>query len=308
MQKEVNELLHYKAKELMTAPWKWDEELQGEGIIGLCKGCPNIMEREKKTYCILKSCFEAKKKVWIQNYLNQASLLSGIQVVEEEKLDTPSYSLNTFSSYNSAEQETLRKSIAGHCENLRLIYEERVNSNNEKDQDYLAGIGFPHARIVCGKRNGFCACKNAAEKGVDIKTGDGVIDQERLREIRRLERERLKLNRQRIAEMKAETTEQIFKAMKEQDLKVWKVLFQSCYYETDWRDAVKNATSVDQLLYAMITRNVQSRIWNEKPKDALDSFNSFLASMGLEPLDIEMEPEEEPKGKTLMEVLAVEDE
>lgn len=307
LKNEIKDLLRWKANELHSSLWKWDEDLQGKGIIGLCKGCPNNMEREKKAYCTLKSCFLAKKQAWIKNYLSQASLLSGIQTIEEEKFDTPSYSLNTFSSYNSQEQETLRKSIDGQCENLRLIFEEHPNASSEKDRDYLAGIGFAHARIICGKRNGFCTCKKAASKGVDIKTEDGTIDQERLKEIHRLEREQVKLNKQRIAEMKSMTKTAILQAIRDQQLKAWQELTSGLFYESEYSDQIKSATSVDQVQYAMICHKVNHKVWNDDPKDALKHVNELLVSMELDPLDIEIEPEE-PKGKTLMEVFAKEEE
>ncbi len=308
----VAQILMRSATELSKAPWKWDEQLIGEGIIGLCKGCPNNMEREKKVYCTQKACFEAKKLAWIKIYLSQASLLSGIQVIEEEHMTESSYSLNTFNQWSSSQMEALKIARGAQCENLRLAFDDqRYQGESTKKDDYLGTIGFPKARIICSKRSGFCTCRSAVEKGVNITPGeDGKLDTEALKEINRARRAQDKLNNDLMDQMEVATKQAIYQALIKDDLKVWAGIAEKLDYGGDYRGELRNATTVAQIWMLMAGKIAKSNRYYGDPKSVLKQFNKYLAELGLEALPWDLEPhiEEKPEGKPLIEVFKDEQE
>ncbi|MEN6572062.1 MAG: ParB/RepB/Spo0J family partition protein [Anaerolineaceae bacterium] len=289
-----------RGNRLSEAPWKWDEQLLGDGIFGLCKGCPQKFEREGKAICVNDECFKAKRHAWQQRYLQQASLLSGIPVLESEK-DHDHYYLSQFSAYNSSSMNALKKSIAGHCENLRLVFDSSAVSSEK--ENHLKELGFPNAEILCSKRSGFCTCMKMADRGMEIKAGeDGKLDSETLKEANRLRREQDRLDTELVDAMQAKTAKVIYQALKEGSIEIWFEIARRVDYGMGNELRCRDSVTVSDIQFAIATKLAVANRYNNTPKDMVKEFNKCLKKLGLDPLDWEIEAEPQPAGKTLMEV------
>ena len=87
-------------------------------------------------------CFRTKISAWQLQYLEKASLLSGIPVLEPDK---GGYSDTTSFGYGA--EVKLEKIREARCENLRLKYDQYERGKD--NITHLGGDGFPQAQIVC---------------------------------------------------------------------------------------------------------------------------------------------------------------
>lgn len=124
---------------------------------GICRTCDRRL-KDQGNICLDKGCYTAKQTLHRRKYLANAADKCGIKAIDPSK----GGNVTPLSEWNSEQTE---KIISSKCENLRLEYAPQSNYKNT-----LTRVdGFPHARIVCDKRNGSCTCI----KGLDIQARQG---------------------------------------------------------------------------------------------------------------------------------------
>ncbi len=283
--------------------WRNTDELAGEGVVGLCRGCQFITTRNGTDYCLKESCFDAKEKAYRMNYLSQASLLSGIAVLEDGK---EGYGAHTDFSYGK--ENLLETSRAKKCENLRIMF-EMVSDYNKRS--HLVAEGFEHAKIVCGKRSGQCTCMKAHDAGFDVEGGTEEDLKAMRRQMLQAQRNELDL----IKHMKADAGNRLSDELEAGSFEAWRLVLEKLTYHSGFKEA--------ETMYALIVRLVELVIekctWGGR-KDVLNQLNGLLKNCGLEELNISFGEEgERPdntgegecvgefvepphQGKTLMEV------
>ncbi len=275
----VDDVVQSNGQRMDSKPWKNTDELVGEGVVGVCKGCANMITRDGKEYCLLDSCFEAKKKAYELQYLSQASLLSGIPILEEGK---ESYSGHT--DFNYGKEATLESIREHKCENLRLMYDYYSRGGREADKiTHLVNEGFEHAKIVCGKREGQCTCMKAKEAGVEVGGGS----EEDLKAARRQMMQQKRFEEELIKQIKSETSQKLFNGLREMQFEVWKIALDKLTYSAEF----KQATSLDMLLMSLSEAVVAKSYWGEK-ENVLRQLNELLVKCGLGELDISFGEEE----------------
>jgi ParB/RepB/Spo0J family partition protein len=144
----VDDYFQHVSKTLEKSGIKLDEIMPEGGDIycGTCRACDKRMS--SRNLCFNLGCFAAKQQYKKHEYLVNASISSGYPVSDEAKG-------GHVSQPYSDKMEQIRK--AG-CPNLCLIY-----SGEAQETPYNID-GFPHARLVCDKRNDSCSC----QKGLNV--------------------------------------------------------------------------------------------------------------------------------------------
>lgn len=160
-------------KNLQDAEWKLNDLFPEDNRIycGLCSTCDKRIA--SRNQCLDKGCFAAKVEWSHQRYLEQASFVSGIKVVDAMK---GGYTTNITGPYFTRILET-------KCENLCLEYGYGLEASNSV-------AGFPQARIRCDKRNDSCTCL----KGLEI--GGKEVDRETRKQVEREEVDRGAVDRE----------------------------------------------------------------------------------------------------------------
>ncbi len=288
-QEKLNNLVDCAVREstrsMSDKPWKHTDELVGEGIEGLCKGCQFLITREGKDFCAQPACFESKTNAWRRQYLSQASLLTGIAILEDDKYG---YGETTDFDYGS-KPVLLEKVRQSQCENLRLKYSP-ASTWRENEPNHLKKEGFSNAEIVCCKRGGHCTCLKVAEQGVTVEGGS----EEDRKEARRVMKEQQRLEEEIKTGMRGQAELFIFTALGRQDLTTWKKVVKMFV----WR--VPEFESMEQVYEFFAAELVKKVDYGDK-KALLNNLNNLLRSCELAELDISFD---EPKveGKTLVEV------
>lgn len=138
------------SKPLEKSGIKLDEVFTEGGQIycGTCRACDKRMG--SRNLCFLPTCFKAKVKYKEREYLAKASAASGYPLSDEHKGG------NVSRPYSN-KMDQIRK--AG-CPNLCLVY-----SDGEVALSSYKVDGYPHAELVCDKRNNSCSC----EKGLNVR-------------------------------------------------------------------------------------------------------------------------------------------
>jgi ParB/RepB/Spo0J family partition protein len=154
IRRRIDKLIDQYCKDLHTVIWKLDDALNG---ICPCRTCESRMA--SRNACMDPDCYRIKERLAKADYLSKASQASGIPPLESDK----DYHSITRFEWGSAKQD-LPKILKAGCKSLRLCYEHRETRNHQADDsNTLAGIGFPHASIVCAKRAGYCTCSNGLD-------------------------------------------------------------------------------------------------------------------------------------------------
>jgi hypothetical protein len=302
--------------------WKNTDDFQGEKIIGICKGCAFLQKRDDVEWCIQPSCFRAKEAAFQQQYLEQASLLSGIPVLE---VDRSGYSEST--SFEYGKEVKLEKIRTARCENLRLKFDGYTRGKS--DTTHLGGDGFPMAQIVCNKREQYCTCLKALEAGVKIEASEdgAALAKEDLQEINRQIRAQKRYNAKVKKDLIVQASQIVLAGLENNVQKVWEAIFQEVvpsYSEdaAETKKSIKDGTaSLADVKYG-IAYALAHHAWSDEPKEVVKQLNENLVKLGLDPLDISFEapiatpsPQtrenahlegEEPAGMSLMEVFAEE--
>lgn len=142
----VDDLIRFQAVKLARADtwWSLDDVFeQGEGMQkSSCRSC--ALRVKDKNLCMDPSCYRARQVAWMKSYLERASQVSGLAILEDARTR---WEVMDFSS--RLEGKTIRTS---GCENLRLIFDTTGGNMS------LGEAGFPNALIVCQRQRGRCAC------------------------------------------------------------------------------------------------------------------------------------------------------
>lgn len=317
----VSRMVASSGKELDKKGWKHTDELQGEGIVGICKGCEYLMKRDNRDFCMQPECYAAKEIAWKQQYLEQASLMSGLPVLDEKKEYSDEYS--SFDWGNEAALSEIRKN---GCENLRVMFEEYHRDNKIT---HLTEEGFPKARIVCCKKGSQCTCLKAIQSGVKLEDmGDLTQTIQQVKEIERQKKEQIRINKQVCMDLINQAASSILTGIEEENQSIWQKIYLSLAGYSSENAADRKAVeggnvSLRDIKY-LIAKNLANHfIWRyENPNEVLEQVNKNLTEFGLDPLPISFEGEEEeeekpeeegrgaprpygeekPAGKSLMEV------
>ena len=313
------------SRDLCEAPWKHEEEILFDNMQSpTCQGCPMRITREKKVLCIDKECYDLKYRAWKAGYLAQASLLSGLPVIEGGQ------EFWLWTAERRKQFDTIR---ASGCENLGITYER--NRSNKDEPNNLTSLGFPHAAIQCRKRQGMCTCLRALEHGIQItnqpKETEQASDPDQPRvkdtpaaatgptadDLREYERQIKRAKRQALEEVRGmaeEVIRQFAMGLAGGNPVVWSRLLRKLTY----KDSSK-LTSVIDLRLAVAEEIVEYIYSNETdpdPEQARIKFNAALKEAGLLELaggvstETVKEPEPAavaeaaPAGKSLVEVFA----
>lgn len=316
----IDDAIHQNGKDMSKKEWKNEdpfEELTGtKGFVGCCKGCANNIQIDEKPYCLDPVCYQLKYHAWIIRYLGQASQALGIPAIEDPERLIYSYVDSETTFRNDA---TMLESIAGqHCDNLRLVFNEDFWYSTKGSPTDKAG--FPHAMIICTKRNGSCTCQKAYENKIKIvEKGEGeqLTEGER-KEIRRQiaqHKHEVEASIQAIQEI---TVQRIIDALGEKNPRVWATMVQkSNVYKLENQFKKEPPVDYQTFLEVWIKNTVAELRWSTDFDPCRNNFNKLLETCGLELLPAETESQTEepttdqpaqPTGKTLMEVFLEEEE
>ena len=258
--------------------WKNTDELIGDEIIGLCKGCKYLVTRDGTDWCMNPSCFKAKEKAFERSYLSQASLISGIAILEEEK-----ESYNSHTSFHWGDQAFLEKIRKKHCENLRLVFDRNYQNDHEYGKfNHLAAEGFERAEIVCSKRPGQCTCAKAEQEGVEIEGGEDGVSEEDLKEARRQMLENKRHEEEMIKHLKRMAALEISGGLDKMQLEVWRMALNKLSYP----DKFKELPSIDALFMVLSEQMIERSTWGYDKDVVLKQLNELLVKCGLDELDI----------------------
>jgi hypothetical protein len=317
----VTRLIKNWGKDLSQAPWKHDrEDWAGDiNVRGACKGCPMRFQREKISYCLESACYAAKKHIWETEYLQQASFVSGLQVMD----DKGNFFSPTDFNYGS-DQIVLETARASGCSNLVLVFEDPKAWHDDK---FARIDGFDKAKIICKKRNGYCTCGAAVKAGVTVAQpaaqpaastieADGsdqpaakpTLTADDLKDVAREVRQQKKQNTADVRFLASKMAGIFAQALKSNNPAVWFEVWRGMTYQA------KEGSSFDEIAVA-IARLLVERIYNAEtsyseptPALAVKAYNGFLRRAGLPELDgvpgVESEPPApaKPQGKSLSEV------
>ena len=279
IKEELDNIITRVGKDLSDKPWKHTDELVGKGIIGQCKGCPFLQKRDNKELCLKQECYDTKLKAWKRQYLSQASLISGLPVLED---DRSGYDQHTIFSGKDAKLEKIR---AGKCENLRLMF----NQYSDKLTKHQSIEGFEKAQVVCCKGERFCNCLNALEQKIDVSQSAEQAA-EALKEHNRLERAQKKIDKEIVANMADEAAKIIFRGLLMDKVKTWKKILSNMYSWGQVAEDIKDAESMDDIMWKMAVKKANQIVWDGMTsKQASSSLNSFLEECELEKLNVQVD-------------------
>jgi ParB/RepB/Spo0J family partition protein len=177
----ISGLIRNYSQDMSEATWKWDEIiLRDLRVVGICKGCKYQVKNDKNTWCLKRECFNAKTSAMKKRYLEAASAVIGIKVIEGDS-DT---SVTKFPDYSGATTGTLDVARSIHCPNLRLIYDDY--GWKVEQVDHLKSVGYPKAQIVCGKQQQWCSCIQAVKAGLQDKLMGKVAPKEIVSPVERI--------------------------------------------------------------------------------------------------------------------------
>lgn len=161
LREKVDSYLSYYGKKLEGAEFKLNQLIPEGGRIycGTCSNCDKRMAN--RNLCFGMDCFTAKKQFVRRKYLEEASFISGFGILDPNKGGNPTY----LSNYNGE----IEKIKATKCPNLVLAYVEN------KSEDVP---GFPHALLVCEKRNNSCSCLAGLRANEALQHRDVQIEEE----------------------------------------------------------------------------------------------------------------------------------
>lgn len=306
-------LLDYFGKDLSRARWKWTDVFEArEGIEHPdCKTCPMHITRGNKHICGHVACFNTKGEVWTEQYLQRAQAVVNIAPLEEDNAGY--YQISTFSWHSK--DEALASARAAGCPNLRLYFHEN-HGHSSRDNTLLNAEGFPNIEVVCCKRSGHCACRKAADAGVELAAtspqailegnGDDQAPQMTEKELTRIRKEiaaKKKVDKQEIEAIIEEVRHRVHSAICTLNIKAWQKVANSVHY------SLGKEKTWDELLLALAHHLADAEfIYTPDSVNAnLTKANRYLKELGLseiEPQPVSMETPALPDGQPLIEVLA----
>jgi len=284
LQEFISDAIESVGTSLDKKPWKHNEQLlDREGNkLRVCKGCELLITRDGKDLCLDSECFRNKTSAWKYIELKQASLISGIEVLEDDKVN---YGDHTEFGYGN--EVALKNIIKKRCENLRLQY-------NEYARNTAMVEGFPKVSIVCCKTTGHCTCLKAKERGVELTAGENGVTEADLKEARRQMKEQQKIDNELKAHLLEQAQISLSKALGGAQLAAWRKIISGMAYGEKWA----SAGTVEELFDMVAHRSVQNLIYGDN-KTTLANLNRFLVECELPKLDIQIEHDAvEPQSQT----------
>ncbi len=279
IKENLDEIIEDVGQDLDKKPWKHTDELVGNGIIGQCKGCTFLQKRDNRELCMKPECFKAKTIVWRRQYLSQASLLSGIPILDDDRMG---WSQHTEFSGKDAKLEKIR---AGKCENLRLKFYEY----DRPLTTHRTVEGFKNAEVVCCKGERFCNCLNALDKKIEVGQSAGQAA-EILKEQNRLERAQKKIDKEVVANLVDEAAKKLFRALLTDNVTAWKKVLGAMYSWGSVLEDIKSADTMDMIMYKLAEKRVKQIAWEGiSSKQAIGELNRLLKECGVEVLDVTVE-------------------
>ena len=299
VQSKIEEAIRRASTELAQKPWKNDEEICDRQNIALplCKGCAQMLTRDKKAICLDRDCYAKKLKAYQYAYLLKASLLTGIPVCEEDHDTREDHSEFHYSETHVL--ASLRKK--GGCENLRLIHNPSYYGEEQAKVTNLVEEGFPDAQIVCVKRNGFCTCIKAANAKVDTAGMDGEqVSEADLKEMRRQIAEQKKNNKELCEKMTLDGISCLVDGLKAGKISTvrWYCMVNDYSLSAFWRDIdPAKVNSLEETYPMAVSIALRSKVYSEDPEVVLQTINKNLIEAGLDPLDIQLGGKKYKAGK-----------
>lgn len=308
------------SKSLSESPWKWDRDFEGiEGVIGPCKTCPHRVTREKTSYCVIHTgCYERKGEQIRREYLEEASKVVGIPVIEDMSLSD--HYVSQF-GYGDDGKKIFDTAMGARCENLRIMYHRAYSGYAGS----LKGQGFPDATIVCKKRNGSCTCGQAIKAGIEL-TRPGAVESERdgsddatqeaqpltandLKDIAREARAQKRRNIEMVKAIMGQSAVKFRQGLIDQNPGIWRLLLHKISWNAS--DALeKNGGDVIMRVAEYLVDSIYNTAYGDPtPQKAVERFNTEFKKAGLSELPMSYDdPEpEQPAGKSLMEVFSSEE-
>lgn len=295
---------------LSRTHWKWDDLFDQSGVIGACNNCVYKVQRDKEPFCTHISCFKTKEIAWKKTYLQQASFLTGIPVMEEGE------DYNGWTEFRGGDQGSFLAGKEAKCPNLRIVFD--AYGDNYSDPAYNPGslkkTGFPLAKIVCKKRKGFCTCTQAVKAGVKVETAkapaeEPVVDESQvipspkpvkqalttddIVEIARQARRQKRENMAEIAAMREECGKRIAEGLVGDNPAIWaffcRYMVPSGFYKVEKELNIQNnwMNAAEELRF-ILGRTIAGMLHNEydaDPGHAMEDFNRFLSQARLRILE-----------------------
>jgi len=165
----VEQIVAQFAEDLSKAPWTHDETIRMDESgapkdLPACAGCPQRLQRGKKMICLDRICYWEKNKAWQWRYARRAAEAAGYPVLDVKWDGNQSGEYHTtFYGYGGTLHQALQAAIGARCPNLRVAFGE---ANAESGG--LKEMGYPKAKLVCAKREGYCTCHQAVKAGVSL--------------------------------------------------------------------------------------------------------------------------------------------
>lgn len=321
IKKQIDDAVSRASTRLDSKPFKHDEVLMDveNKSLPICKGCPSYLMRNKQELCLNEECFRAKVISWKTNYLLQASLVSGLPVLEHTDGEFKQHT-----NFSWSHEHNLSTILSGGgCQNLRLVYDEIRKYGPEGKQDYsesdkithLIKLNYPHAKVVCMKREGSCTCVKAISTGVTESENTGEPKTEAdLKAIRQTIATQKRINDEKITQLVSETSSLIQAGLEANNALTFKYVFCNASGAgfNSYQDEVKNATDL-QTVFKLVCDKLaehQSTRQSNNPTYTLNGLNGVLRECGLQKLEDQAgnsQTEVSTKqGKPLMEMFGVE--
>lgn len=321
IKEQVDDAVNRASVRLDSKPFKHDEVLMDveNKPLPICKGCPSYLMRNKQELCLNLECFKAKVMSWKTAYLLNASLLSGIPVLEHTNDE---FKQHTDFGWSKENQLTTIQNKGG-CQNLRLVYDEIRKYGPEDKKDYsesdkithLIKLDYPFAKVVCMKREGSCTCVKAIATGVSETEATGEPKTEAdLKAIRQTIATQKRINDDKISQLVTETSLLLQAGLVANNPLTFKYVLCNASGAgfNSYQDDVKAANDITDIFKVVCDKLAEhnSTRSSNNPSHTLSGLNGILRQCGLQNLEDQPEnskkPESGKQGKTLMEVLGAE--
>ena len=279
-----------RSSNLSAAWWKYTDELKSDQVRSVtCAGC----ELRHENICLDPACYTEKAQIYQRNYLYLASHAADIKPLEDDRHGYGEHTrlMDGYAYHQDSEERAAKAIIAGGCENLRLVFDDR----NDLKQDAVHPYSdYPRAKMVCRNHSGTCRCmsgyeavKSDAAPAVDLSAEElkkAAADKMRER------REQTKLAAQ-LAELAGELMGDAAATLNEKALIVLITMTGTYSAQPDWEKGF------EQIVHEKAMNFFRQNMEYQTLEGALGSINRILEICGLPKLS----PED--AGKTAAEML-----
>ena len=148
-----------RSSNLSAAWWKYTDELKSDQVRSLtCAGC----ELRHENICLDPACYTEKAQIYQRNYLYLASHAADIKPLEDDRHGYGEHTrlMDGYAYHQDSEERAAKAIIAGGCENLRLVFDDRNDLKQDAVHPYP---DYPRAKVVCRNHSGTCRCMSGYE-------------------------------------------------------------------------------------------------------------------------------------------------